>query len=381
MKKLYWRPSGVSRSALVLIALVALGALTAVETLPVKSKQPHHADKLRAARLALDAMHVIKAEKIRRGISIDRQADPAESGLIGTALTPVTSNTGYLSAKRASLNPNFAAVVVQLLHEAGVVRGDVVAVGVSGSFPALGVATYAALHTLAASPIVVTSAASSEWGANHPDFSWLDMERVLVEKRVFGFRSVAASRGGIDDRGFGMTKEGRELLAAAIQRNGVLDIDAHSLTEAIDRRMQIYEEQAAGRVIKAYVNVGGGTASVGTHVGKKQLKSGLNTQRPRGAGLVDSVMLRFLERNVPVVHLSGVAELARRYGLTTSQRGIFRVGQGEVYVKTTYNRWLALGGIVIVLTTMLAFLRLGISVRLLRNARPRRPPPEPQQMV
>jgi poly-gamma-glutamate system protein len=382
MKRVYWRPQGVSRRALLLIALIALGALTLVERFPVQTKQPYHDDKLAAARLTRDAFKLIRTEKQRLGIPIDAEGDPHQTGMIGTALTPVTSNTGYLSAKRASINPNFAAVLVQMLRRAGVERGDLIAVGASGSFPALNVASFAAIQTLGIEPIVISSASSSEWGANDVSFLWIDMERVLAEHQVFGFRSVAASFGGMDDRGYGMSKDGRSLLSAAIERNGLTKIEPRTVVEAIERRMEIYREIAGERPIKAYLNIGGGTASVGTQIGKKQFKPGLNLVPPRGAGLMDSVMLRFAERGTPVIHVTGISQLAKRHGLRPNSDGaVPPVGEGEIYVKAEYNRWLALGGIIAVLAAMLAFIRLDVGLRILRVAPRRKQAPQPQQMV
>jgi poly-gamma-glutamate system protein len=131
-------------------------------------------------------------------------------------MTSVTSNTGSLPAKQTSINPNFAAVVVQLLKRAGLEEGDVVAIGFSGSFPALNVAVMAAVSVLGLKPIIISSNAASQWGANDPDFLWIDWERTLAAKHIFNFRSVAASIGGIEDRGLGMTPEGRRTIVAAI---------------------------------------------------------------------------------------------------------------------------------------------------------------------
>lgn len=382
MKKVYWRPQRVSRSGMVLIALVAVAALVATEKFPVVRKQKNYAEKLAAAQLTLDAFKVIKAEKLRRGIPIDTEADPHQTGLVGRSVTPVTSNTGYLSAKRLSVNPNFSAVVVHWLKRAGVEKGDTVAVGASGSFPALCIATFAAVQTLELSPIIVSSASASEWGANDPDFMWLDMERALFDKKIFRFRSVAASRGGIEDKGFGMSQEGRNLLDAAIQRAGLEQLDSDSLAEGIDLRMKILDAKAAGQPIKAYVNVGGGSVSVGTHVGKKQFKPGLNLEPPSGADLVDSVMLRFAQRGVPVIHLSSLERLAKQHGLPTEPDGMPPVGQGTVFVKAEYNRWIALAGLVAVFAAMLAFIRLDVGSRILRSAVRRKDRAnQPQQMV
>jgi len=380
VKRIYWRPPSVSRAALLLIALVAVVALSAVESLPVQTKQRWYEEKIAAARKAREAMGAIKNERLRRGVVIDTEADPAGTGLIGSALTPVTSNTGYLDAKRTSTNPNFAAVIVDLLKRAGVEKGDLVAIGLSGSFPALNASTFAALQVLELKSIAITGVSSSEWGANDPNFLWIDMERLLVDQQIFGFRSVAASRGGIDDRGFGMSKEGRALLDAGVARNGMPLIDPKSLTDSIEQRMQIYEEHAAGRPYKAYINVGGSTASVGTHVGKKQFAPGLNLDPPRGPGLVDSVMLRFVGRDVPVLHVTQVKELARQYGLAEEPEATPRIGQSNVYVRAEYNRLIAAGGLLVIFLAMLAFIRMDIGMRILR-VRGKNGEAQPQQMV
>lgn len=381
MKRVYWRPPGVSRAALSLIACVALVALVAVEAFPVQERQRWHGEKLAAARLALRAMGEIKAEKARLGITPDPEGDPQNTGLIGEPLSSVTSDTGYLLAKRTSVDPNFAAVMVDLLKRAGVKPGDTVAVGVSGSFPALNIATYAALQTLRLKPIVIASASASQWGANDPNLLWIDMERVLAERHVFSIRSAAASRGGLDDRGFGMSKHGRKLIDDAIARNHLERLDATSLPDAINKRMAVYDAQAGDRPIRAYINVGGGTASVGTQIGKKQFKPGLNRAPPRAVGLMDSVMLRFSKRGVPVIHVTSIEKLAERYGLPVEPEGIPPVGQGTVYVKPEYNRWFALAGVVGILAAMLAFIRLDVGLRILRGSRRKRLARQPEQMI
>jgi poly-gamma-glutamate system protein len=367
---------------LVLVALVAVLAHVAVEALPVRREQPYYEAKVRAAQLARDAMETIKAERLRVGIPLEPEVDPLGTGLIGSALSPVTSNSGALPAKRASTNPNFAAILVEWLGRAGIQRGDLVAVGVSGSFPALNVAAFAALQTLEAEAVVVASASSSQFGANDPRLLWIDMERVLREGHVLRYRSAAASRGGIDDRGFGIPKEGRALLDEAIVRNGLVKLEARSLVEMIDKRMRVYDERARGRPFKAYVNVGGGSASVGTHVGKKLFKPGLNLTPPSGPERVDSVMMRFAERGVPVIHVTQIIQLARRYGLETDPAQPPGVGEGEVFVKAEYDRRLAAVGVALVLAMMLAFLRLDVGLRILRGVKPRsREERAPEQMV
>ncbi len=381
MKKLYWRPPHVSRTALSLVAIVAVGMLVLVESYPVVRKQDHYGARIAAARLSRDCMEAIKAEKLRLGHKPDPEVDPAETGIIGESLTAVTSNTGCLSAKLTSANPNFAAVLVHLLIEAGVSQGDVVAMGASGSFPGLNVSTYAAIKTLGLKPIIIASTSSSEWGANHVDYLWLDMDRTLRDKQLIDFGAMAATHGGIDDMGVGMTKEGRALLDVAMDRNGVRQLEPASLADSIDKRMGLYDEIASNRPIKAYINVGGGSASVGTHVGKKQFKPGLNSEPPRSKTVPDSVMLRFAKRDVPVIHISRVKLLAERYGLPYEPRVAVPIGQGSVFVGSEYNRWLAFGGLVAIMAVMFAFLRWDIGMRVLRGMRPRDTDASPEHMV
>ena len=91
MKKIYWRPRAVSRPALMLIAMISLAGLLVVERWKVENKQPYFEEKTAAAKLAQEAFAVIKAARIDVGPPIDRLVDPAESGLIGLPMSPVTA--------------------------------------------------------------------------------------------------------------------------------------------------------------------------------------------------------------------------------------------------------------------------------------------------
>lgn len=380
MKSLYWRPHSVSRIELVLVALLAVLGLMAVEQLESTTQLPHHADKVKAATLARRAFSAIQAERLQRGHEFDPESDPAETGMIGQLISPATSNSGNLAAKQASINPNFAAVVVGWLKKVGVGEGDVVAVGVSGSFPGFNVAVYAALEALGAKPIVISSASSSQWGANVPGLLWLDMERVLRERRVFTIKSVAASRGGIEDRAKGVAEADLEVLDETIATNEVRRLRVKSYADSVEKRMATYDLEAGSATIKAYINVGGGTASVGTRVGKRLFRPGLNQTAPRGVKKIDAVMSRFILSGVPVVHLVRVAQLAERYGFSTRPRARHRVGEGKIYSRTGYNRWLA--GVVagVLLLLLVAVVRTDWGFRLLRIGRGgNRKPPE--QMV
>ena len=380
-RKMYWRPHKVSRVELLMVSILALGAFLAVQRWPVTTEMAHHDEKLAAARLARKGLEAIRAERLRRGWRPDTEVDPAQSGLIGSLLSPVTSNPGHLPAKQTSVNPNFAALVVHWLKRCGVEEGDAVAVGVSGSFPALNVAVYAALQTLGARPVIVASASASQWGANDPELLWLDMEQILGQRAGFTARSVAASRGGINDKALGMSKEGRRLLDAGIARAKVEVIAPETVQASIDRRMEIFKAGAEGGQIKAYINVGGGTVSVGARVGRRLFKPGLNRTAPLGSSEVDSVMTRFILDGVPVIHLSHTEDLAQRYGFPVTPAQMPQPGHGTIFVRQGPSRLLAGGGVALILLALFGVVRRDWGFRMLSRSTKRESPRPPEQMV
>ena len=381
MKKIYWRPHRVSRVELILIAVIALVGIFLVETFPVRQQQPFYKEKLEAAKLAREAMQSIKEERKRRGYKIDVEADPAESGMIGVLMSPVTTNSGHLPAKQTSINPNFAAVIIHWLKKVDVEEGDVVAVGVSGSFPAINVAVFSALQVLKADPIVITSVSGSQWGANVPNLLWVDMEKVFNRNKIFDFHSIAASRGGVDDRALGLSRKGKALLDEAIDRNGLLPIREENYEASLERRMQLYSEFAGARQIKAYINVGGGTISVGTVEGKKAFKPGLNRKMPRGPLTNDSVIGRMAYKEVPVIHLVKIDRLAERFGLPLQPEKVPAIGEGTIFYKMEYNKWLPVTVLVVVLLAMFAFIRMDWGFRIFRSNKAHNKRKPPEQMV
>ncbi|MBY0586060.1 poly-gamma-glutamate system protein [bacterium] len=367
MKRLYWRPKQVSHAGLLLVGMISVGGMIAVELFRIDTKQPGFDKKVQAAELARRCMDAIKDERINRGESIDSDLDPAHTGMIGKLMTPVTSVSGDLGAKQTAANPNFAAVVVEMLLQAGVRKGDVVAVGFTGSFPSLNICVIAALETLEAKGVMISSASASQFGANLPDLLWIDMERILHEKGLLTARSVACSLGGYEDVGLGLSAESRDLIMAGINRNQLRAIQPGSFTESIDVRMSIFREQAARQPIKAYINVGGGAVSVGRSIGKGTYQPGLNKKAPRAALKIDSVMTRFMKEGVPALHLVQIREIAEAYGLPSAPAQMPTVGEGKIYFQPEYNSWLALSLLVAIFLGLYAFVLSDVGLRILKG--------------
>lgn len=368
MKKIYWRPSGVSRSMLLMLALFSLGGMTIVEVFKTTIEQKMYKEKLKAARRMKQAIKHL-AEKREKIIgTIDQDSDPARSGLIGTLMTNITSTSGHLGAKQTSINPNWAAVMVEHFRRAKLQAGDTIAVGFSGSFPALNLATIIAAESYGLKPLVTTGVTSSMWGANLPEFTWLDMERHLLEARLINTKSLAASLGGQGDRGRGLSKKGLQLVKSAIMRNGIQRIEAQSPQDSMDQRMEIYRNAAGDADIKAYVNVGGNTVSVGSILGKKLYKEGLNLRPSATALSVDSMMSRFAREGIPVIHMIRVKKLAEKYGLPLEPKQLSKPGEGRIFVKEEYNLPLTLAVLVALCSLLYIFMKSDLGFRIFYSA-------------
>jgi len=259
-------------------------------------------------------------------------------------------------------------------------ENDVVAVGTSGSFPALNVAILAALKAVKARAVIISSAGASQWGANIPSFMWPDMERVLVRRGLFPYPSAAISLGGLDDRGIGLSDEGIGQLRAAIARSGRPVLEVTGFADSLKKRMTLYREQAGEDEIKAYINIGGGTVSVGTAVGKATFKPGLNRYPPRG-GSIDSVMTRFSKGGIPVIHFSNIGQLAEIYGLPAEPKTMPTAGEGKIFVREGYSPWLAGGVLALLIVLMFALLRLDLAYRLRSSSPSAQDSGSPEPMV
>ena len=333
-----WRSGKASRTTLVALALFSVLVFILAELTARPEKQRYFEEKLKAANLAALAQATIRGYGEGIGLKIDPQNDPFRTGLIGQERTELTTDRGIVASKILSTNPNFAAAFIALLHQAGLKPHDVVAVGMTGSFPGWNIAFLAACKALDLRPLIITSVGSSDWGANIPSLTWLDMERILDEKGLWNFRSVAASIGGASDSGRGLSPEGRDLIREAIRRNGALLIQEGNLEASILKRLEIYEAARKGQKIACYVNIGGGAASVGGTRNAKLIPAGLSRHLAVRNFPVRGVINRMAEEGIPVIHLHSVKKLAPRYDLpdTVTDKAP-EVGQGKLYFKDRYS--------------------------------------------
>lgn len=348
--KLYWRPSKIPGRLLFLLAVSALGALVVVENFTSRESAEYYEEMLSASRIVQEAIEHLRP--VRGRIEpINPEVDPTRSGLIGIATSPITSNSGHLEAKQATINPNWAAVAVRMLSEAGVAPGDHVAVAVSGSFPALNLAVYAAMQAMELEPVIIVSGAASQWGANVPEFAWMDIARHLRDARILSMKANAATLGGLEDRGVGLNDQGKQLIRDAAERAGIELIVPESYEASVAERIRIYKDTAGENRIAAMINVGGGMATTGPASIDHYFESGVSRSASSGAFRIPSVMGHFLRRDVPLIHFSRIRNLATRYGMPYPPRQMPSLGSGGVYQAESYRRWLA-GAMIVMLLAL-----------------------------
>ncbi len=335
-----------SNSVLAFFAGIALLAFVLVENSTRNERQEYFDEKLVAATLARDAARVIKEYRLKNGVFIDAVNDPNETALIGQDITPITTDRGYIDAKLASTNPNFAAVVVEMLQRAGVKENDRVAVAMTGSFPGLNISVLSALEALHVRPIIITSVGASNFGATDPELTWLDMERVLNQANVFHLRSVAASMGGGSDVGRGLSPEGRAMILKAIKRNNVELISEDRIEKSVQARMKMYDAYREGAAIKAFVNVGGSIASLGALVTGEIIPNGLSMELPAKNYPMRGVIVEMAKRGVPIIHLYDIRKLWIEFGLPLNPMPMPEPGSGGIFLREKYNitlTWIAVG--------------------------------------
>jgi poly-gamma-glutamate system protein len=325
---------GRDRTLAAIYAAAALSLLYLVlgRLLPPPSSSPAvRAEMRQAAELMARASTAVRDCRAGRGFAIDPAADPNGTGFIGQERTEITTSAGRLEAKRTTTNPDFAALVVSLLREAGVRRGDVVAVGASGSFPALIVATLSAAAAMGVEPLVISSLGASQWGANAPGFDWSGMEDCLRAAGLLGVSPIARAVGGGEDVGRDMDPAGRTGLESRLREGEAPFLAEPDLRRNVARRMALYRERAAGRPIAAFVNIGGSTANIGTNAEVLKLRPGLAAGVFVPPPAERGVLQAMAAEGVPIIHLLNVRGLCERYGLAWDPRPLPEPGGSGLY--------------------------------------------------
>ncbi len=339
-------------ATLVIMAVVAVVCFGIAYLSRVELVSPSYALKVQAAERMADAMAFLKAERMEKGIFIDLENDPNETGLVGQQFSLITTDEGDLDAKLTTLDPNFAAAMVEILLSASLQEGDTVAVLMTGSMPGANMAMLIACDVLEITPVPITSVGASQWGANYPDFTWLDIEAALYEQNFISHRSVAASLGGRNDLGRLLSPKGRQIILNNIQSRGLPVIRNSNLEANIAERMHYFEQTLPLDRYDACINIGGGVAALGTGFNHRLLPPGVvyraDFETLANGGGIEGVVVKFARLNIPVIHILNIQALTENLGMPFAPIPLPEIGSGSLYAEERFNLLIAAICLVIV---------------------------------
>ena len=340
-KKKAFIPVIQKTSTLVFLSLLALVCLFI--SLQNRSIEISHLydSKIKAANLMKQCLQSLKKSRLENSIFIDIENDPNETGIVGVPYSLITTDEGDLDAKLTTLDPNFSAVIVDLLFTAGLEKNDTIAVMLTGSMPGANIALLSACQVMGIHPIIISSIGASQWGANQVDFTWLDMEDILIENKLINSRSVASSIGGRNDMGRLLSPLGRDLIMENIKNYDLPLIRENRLADNIKKRTDIYNEYHPIDKYDGVVNIGGGVASLGTSFNYRLIPPGIVNRSDivdiDNSSGIEGAFSYFLKKNITGLHILNIKSIIENYNLPFAPIPHPKIGEGVLYAKERYN--------------------------------------------
>ena len=340
-KKKAFIPVIQKTSTLVFLSLLALVCLfISLQNRSIEIS-PLYDSKIKAANLMKQCLQSLKKSRLENSVFIDIENDPNETGLVGVPYSLITTDEGDLDAKLTTLDPNFSAVIVDLLFTAGLEKNDTIAVMLTGSMPGANIALLSACQVMGIHPIIISSIGASQWGANQVDFTWLDMEDILIENKLINSRSVASSIGGRNDMGRLLSPLGRDLIMENIKKYDLPLIRENRLADNIKKRTDIYNEYHPIDKYDGVVNIGGGVASLGTSFNYRLIPPGIVNRSDivdiDNSSGIEGAFSYFLKRNITGLHILNIKSIIENYNLPFAPIPHPKIGEGVLYAKERYN--------------------------------------------
>lgn len=329
---------------LIAALLAVVVSLWATFSTSFMAKHDEYDTMLAAASKMSEASSEVKRMRMELGVPINSTDDPNLTGLIGQELTDITTTVGNLQSKRTSTNPDFAALVVRYFHDLELERGDKVAVGASGSFPAIMLSVLSACDATGVVPVIIPSLGASEYGANIPGLTSVEIMDRLKEAGIFDYEPAAISLGGAGDTGEGgIIADSKPILMKIAEASGHNLIVPEAPNESIQERLRVYE--AAGD-IKAFINIGGAEPNFGSTSASLEVPNGLVRNPPRKVSSPDmGLIFEYLNKGVPVIHFLDIKGLAAKSGIPVDPMPLPQPGTSMVYYQRKYQKAYAAAGL------------------------------------
>lgn len=299
--------------------------------------------KMQSAEIMDNAIKILKKEVKNKGYTIYKDIDPNTTGLIFKEDSPVRTGSGDLESKQTTLKSNFAALIVDEFIKAGISDGDTIAVGMTGSMPGANIALLSACKTMDIYPVIISSMGSSMWGATATEFTWIDMEHILYDAEIFDKISIAYSLGGKGDcLRRSRDEDGRLLFEKKVKEYNIEKIDysvsdMNNLYNSIDQRINLFNNNISSiNNYSAYINIGGGAASIGVG-GRDRLNTPgyLKPKKVLSQKPNESVVRYFAENGVPLIHILHIQQFVKDILPFGSEKK--PIGESEIYKQEKYN--------------------------------------------
>ena len=353
-----FRPQIQKTSTLFLIAIFNVLMVYFAVTSTVKVKQSGYDHKIMAVENMYNSLETIK--KLPLEIPY---YDKFNSGIIGIDKSPITSindlDSLMLESKQIVSHPNFAALIIELFYDAEINSGDTIAVSMTGSFPGANIALYAACRAMNITPIVISSVASSAWGANRVQQTWPKIENYLYNNNKIKHKSIAYSIGGKNDIGTQMSSESLEIIVSIIHDYVSPDtkfINNSRLNKNIEDKLDLFRTRC--KQYSGYVNIGGGATSLGSGIGKDTMQVGFISLLDFNDLEISNTFEKSIayqivkENSIPLINIKNIKKLMGDHRLNSTMY------KGDLfYTIYNYNPAVIIIGI---LSTLLLIVSIGI---------------------
>ena len=317
-----------------LVCLLLLFGVKVIGNTTQIRQDPLYNIKIQAYEYMEECMAAVRSFKTELGLPIVAE-DKHKTGMIGQRYSPITTSLGTIEAKRTSANPDMAALVVELLHKAGVKKGDRIGANFSGSFPSLNLAVLSACKAMEVKCVYISSVGSSNYGANDPELTFPDMALKLAAKGIIDSPGVAFSVGGTGDIGAEMAQEVISPIVERLKAQGLPQLVADDYRSNLLLREQLFEGSG---VISCFVNAGGNITSLGEGESAFYFGQGLLTGKiipvTEESGLIEI----YRNRGISVVHLLNLRKLTADYGIAYDPVTLPPKGTSALFVRPSYNR-------------------------------------------
>ena len=135
--------------------------------------------------------------------------------------------------------------------------------------------------------------------------------------------------------------DSQDIIKKIVQDSGTFVIDVENIEENIQQRMQLYKKSAKGQPIKAFVNIGGATPNYGNTNASITYPNGLVIDGPKIPDHPErGLIFEYQNLEIPIIHLLNIRGLAVKNGLPIDPVPLPEIGEGGVYWRIAYNKYI-----------------------------------------